>query len=293
MFYAWLGVLWYLSFPANYFAINLFVNSATLRSLLLLASVTSFGFLTLRPARSWRKFLLLIFIWYFGILIAIKMTSAEKMIVPVFIIFLLLRHQFIYAALGAKRCWVVFLVSTLLVMAVVPQRYFGISARFLSSSQLLDDQNSASKGFGSKKKEQLVRQYHFQNVYHKLVHESGKDCPLMTVFRKEPPTNLTEHLGFFSGWLFWIFLIGAFFWRRRIVDNAHSESERFQVEHLSHFYLLFFLWLLVMSLGMGGKFAAVNLRYLNYILLPAVPLFFIVTAIYERLMFQRSYLKSR
>jgi len=273
--YGWLGVFLYLTFPSNVRGMLAFPHFEYFNTALRFTPVFLFGFLTLAKTRSRMKYLLTLLAIYILTVLAIKLRSSEKILPPLFLSFLILRAGPIRANVGKARYWGVFSVCVLLMLSVVP---FSVQKDHNSPCEAGSQQEKAC---GAIQKEGRIKSFHLSNLYSTLIQHPGNPSPFLTVWRKSPPRNLMESYGFFSGWLFWIFLISAIFLLpglRRRGPPRGDEPARF----LTHFFWLFLLWSGFISLTYGSDFTAAQLRYLNFLLLPSVLVFFFSLAVIER-----------
>lgn len=276
--YGWLGILLYLSFPTNFFAINLFLTPVYFLSLLTLLIFVIFGNLTFHGGRSWRGFILGALALYFLVLMAIKLKSAEKTIPPILITFLLLRSGQILRAIGKGKYALLFGVSIVMMLLVVPVSYFGPGKSLSSDGAETPIGEEKIRLEGSARKESMIRKFNLTNVYGRVVQDEEGEFPFTTLFRKTAPKSLSEAFGFFMNWIFWLLLPLMLF----VVPWSDKTARGNKSLESAHYFWLLLLWSGFIVMGFGGKFASTHLAYLNYLFLPAVPFFFIMLSFFER-----------
>ncbi len=253
--YGWLAIFLYLSFPPIFFSTMSFPHMEYLNTLLRFSSVIIFGYLTLNYFRSLPKFVITCIGWYVLTLLSIKLRSSDKLLVPVFIAFLLFNFKPVIQKIGRSRFFFIGLVSLLMLLSVVP-----IQIKAFSTTKQVSFNRAEQK-------EKQIRTVHIQNLHSSIVHNPQGENPFATVFKDKPPQSVTENYGFFLGWFFWIFLCTSFFFLVKNV-NAPSESER--IYFLKHFFKLTSVLTGILAVTFMSDFISADLRYLSFILTPSL-----------------------
>lgn len=260
--YAWLGVLLYLSYPANFVAESLYPSLETFFSLLRILPFLCLVLL-MEKERARDTFGALLAAWFICVLLAIKTKSSEKLLVPVFLTFLAAAGPALRRRLAGQRLAAIAAVALAMIVMVPP-----LGARILKPPRAAGAQAEAGGREGPERKQQQLRSFSPANLYRTLIHHPSEDFALTSPARQRTPLTFTGMHGFAGGWLFWISVLGAPLAAAACRARGHGSVE------WALPYGLFFTWSAFVAVGLASAFTVGEVRYLNFLFVPAIPLFF-------------------
>lgn len=266
----WLAVLLYLSFPTNFLAVTLHPATEYHFSVLRFLAFVFFSRLVLEPRADTARFVLTALGWYLAVLFAIKLKASEKLLPFVFLACLALRAPATLQGVGAKRYLTLVTVALLMLVSVPP--LLGPRSPeppFVTQLRLEAAQRKDPRPVGAGRKEFLMRTLDAPLAYQTLFHGTDEEFPFTTLLRKRSPQSLSGSLGAVPAWLFWISALLAPLLLMFLRNHAV----------LAHTWTLFGLWTLAVSAGLASPISARELRYLNFLFLPAIPFFFASSAV--------------
>ena len=272
LLYAWLAVIFHTSFPSN-FHIMASIASFDLQYLVSVCDLLMLGLffaLTSGKMRSRGRFAAALVLWFLILWFTIKLKSSEKIIPFICGAHLVWRIRYVHSRLSSKRIAAVFGVLLLSAILVVP---------FLSFDAWTGEKTDGTAVTLSAKpvtvKDQKFFKFDWTSSLKRafFVPRENARFPLLTVKSNDQLLSLTENIGFFAGWVFWLgmlmlpFLIFRF--RKRAPGNGDADPEDFL-----HFLSLVLLWFAAIIAGYASGAALKDPRYLNFSYLPFLLLFF-------------------
>ncbi len=271
----WLGVLLYLSFPTNFLAVTLHPATEYHFSVLRFLAFVFFSRLVLEPRADTARFVLTALGWYLAVLFAIKLKASEKLLPFVFLAYLALRATATLQGAGASRYLTLVAVALLMLVSVPPLlEPRSPEPAFLTQLKLEAAQRTEPGPAGWERKEDLIRTFSVRHAVEQLLQNSQEDAPFTTLLRQRGPRSFSGSLGLVPAWLFWI---GAFAgpWvlaRLRARRPGHADA-------LAHSFVLFGTWTLAVGMTFASALMENDLRYLNFLFVPAVPFLFASCAV--------------
>lgn len=275
LFYGWLTVILYVSFPSN-FSLIASIYSLDFQffvSIFSIAALTIFGILSFTDWKKTASFWLVLLGWVVVVWLGIKLKSTEKIIPFICLGFLIFRSRFILSRLGRMR--LVILIASILstMVLVVPLRPF---EEWIKEGGRVAKQVSFEP---ATKKDSVTLSFSPKNLIQRTFFIPGGEFPFTTVHRRNVPGSFTENHGFFLGWLFWLGIL--------LAPLILTRLRRRLGEARCHGYWLALVWFLAIIAGFGSGSGVQDKRLLNFAFVPSVLLLFGTTGMMETAFFRR------
>ncbi len=282
--FAWLAVILYTSFPTNYYTLTS-TFSGDFQPTISILSITALlllSRLTFERSPSFASFLLQIMGWVLAIWLAIKLKSSEKILPLVCLGFFVWRFRFITTRIGLRRLSLLIVTALAMIMLVIPfktQSHTTASQPGVASSEVAEDVDS---------KDKTTLSFHWKNMLQRTFFVAGGEFPLTTLCRKKIPRSLTENMGFFIGWLFWLNLLLLPWILSRFRKKSFSKVSM-DPARLEHEFWILLIWFAATVAGFANGLTVDDTRFLNFAYVPGVLLFFMGMGVWsERFEFLRN-----
>lgn len=276
--FAWLAALLYTSFPTNFFMMTsvFSMDFQYYVSLLSIASLSLFGFLTFQKVKSKVIFVGSVLTWLITMWLAIKLKSSEKVLPFIMVSFLLLRASFILKRIGWLRTIILVLLLVSATPLVVPLKCF----ERWTPKQV--DVMPSIQTFPTTKKDKTAFSFQWKNIVQRTFFVPGGEFPFTTMRRRQTPKSFTENYGFFLGWVFWLGLPWLLWFMVLHRRKPCSKEVEVREEVRRHCLWLIILWFAATIAGFANGISVYDTRLLNFAYVPSIFLFFSILSIFEK-----------
>ena len=287
LFWSWLGVLLYLSFPSNLFLMlsTFSVDFQYSVSILSTVALILFGLATLRPMKK-STFFLSLMGWIITVWFAIKLKSSEKILPLIFLAFITLKFRSILKDIGRTRLIVVLVLCFGMIVLVVPFRPFH---QWLKKNIVIEStsQDSTKIIQPTNQKDAQTFSFRWENLFYRTFCVPKEECSLMTLKRDKLPRSFSANYGFFLAWFFWIGLIASPIMWSYIKKNQNLIPAE-KLDEYGHFFSLWLVWFGATIAGFANGLNVYDTRFLNIAYVPSIPILFAIIAMTEYAFFSAS-----
>ena len=272
----WLAVIFYCSFPTNYFIMSsvspidfqFFISAMSALALVI------FALLTMGQFKKRLSFVAAILLSIILIWLGIKLKSTEKILPFVCLTFFLRRSPFILKRIGRFRFSVIFITMLATMILVVPLKSF---EAWTEQDSLMKDNTSTITVTPTTKKDKQTFSFQWRNLVQRTFYVTGGEFPFTTPYRNKTPRSFTENWGMFLSWPFWISIVLTPLTLLRMKSTEDGVNP-LRTEPFRHFYFLFLTWFCATIAGFANGADLTEIRLLNFAYVPAVFLFFVSVA---------------
>lgn len=281
--YGWLAVIFYASLPSNFFIMNS-ISSFDFQyfvSVLSLAALTLFYYLTLGRLKRGLSFCLCVLLWIAVIWVNIKLKSSEKILPLVCLFFLLLRFPFILKRIGLRRILMLLAGIISMMLLVIPLKPFESWIKDYSPKK----ETTVPVDKSMAKKESRALSFKWENAVKRTFFVPGGDFPFTKLQIRKTPRSVSENFGFFPSWILWLGLLLLPIILSRIKQKNLSTSRGPAEEEKNHGILLILVWFFAVLAGFSSGADLMDMRFLNFAYVPGILLLFLIIANMERAFF--------